>query len=445
MVVSGTGWTPARAATTPATTASDSSSLPSAPTSPTPSASADTALLVTPNPCGAPTAASGCTTDPTSLAASWPSADSVGGVTVAWQGQGRPAAAPAPADPDQALSVSKGTCTVTPSGPTTTCTWEWPAGLRHPSGGQLLNGSYLVTACSNDPTSANGTGSPSCTAAAGLSSATVAVGVVPAAPSGVAASGASRVTVNWNATSDPDLAGYRVTRDGTLIWTCAADGAGGAGPCPASPSVADTPAAGHHTYGVTALAFGPSPSAPLLVSPVAAAAIVVAPVSAAAAGGGGGGGGGGGAQIALGPVPYVGPAVTVPAARAPSSPVTSAPPAPADSGFAPTLPYNTSRAPAVPLAVSPRSPGEAGTGTSSASVRRAALFALGMLILAIAAHLVFLRSEMARREAGWRALRQAAGLPAAPVSTDTPGAGGRSPSGSALERLMLWRPTSLRR
>lgn len=378
-------------------------------------------------PCNAAGSAGACTADPTGLVASWPPGAPVVGVVVSWLGADRPAGAPAPSSAAETLLDGSATCADSAAG--TTCSWGWPGGLRLPAGGQLLNGTYQVAPCGAGAAPPVGGGPASgCAPVSGLDPVVVTVSVVPAAPAGVTVTGSGSATLHWTPSPEADLAGYRVARDGVGIWVCSANGAPGTTVvCPADPGMTDSPPAGRHTYSVEALRYGPTAGA-LLSSAPSTVAVTVSTAGAA-----------------LPAVPYSGPVPTLPAGR-PAQPAAPTTTIAADPGYQSTLPYGSpppSDATSLPAL---RSNGALARATSppaapsSGQRDHLALFAAGMLLLAVAAHVIYLRSEVARRDALFRALAGAAPVsPASPelVASGTqaqapaPASGTRQPSNTA--------------
>lgn len=362
-------------------------------------------------PCNAEGSAGACTADPTGLVVSWPPGAPVVGVVVSWLGGDRPAGAPAPSSAAETLLDGSATCADSAAG--TTCSWGWPGGLRLPAGGQLLNGTYQVAPCGAGAAPPVAGGSVSgCAPVSGLDPVVVTVSVAPAAPAAVTITGSGAATLHWTPSPEADLAGYRVARDGIGIWVCSANGAPGTTvACPADPGMTDSPPAGRHTYTVEALRYGPAAGA-LLSSAPSTVAVTISTSGAA-----------------LPAVPYSGPVPTLPAGR-PAPPAAPATTVATDPGYQSTLPYGSpppSDATSLPAL---RSNGALARATatpaapSSGQRDHLALFAAGMLLLAVAAHVIYLRSEITRRDALFRALAGAA-----PVSPPTPPAtGSRQPS-----------------
>lgn len=425
-------------------------------------------LVVAADPCGPSPAPGVCGTDPAKLSATWPAGAIVGGVVVAWQGAGRPAGAPSPATAAAGLSTAAGTCVQAPDGSSQSCTWGWPAVIDG-AGGQQLNGTYSVTACTNDPgaspqqsvptsqppgTSAPTSSPPTSTAPsttpttapttsttrgtttttqpfplsppgvsaadsgqaaaspstssetstaalpasssttapagpschdAGLAPANVAVGAPPAAPSGFTAASGSPNVLRWAAGAEDDLAGYEVARDGATIWACSEHGSAvAATACPGQLALDDPAPAGQHTWSVTALRLPAQAGAPLLVS-------VPATTKASSSGAAG---------VGLPSVPgFVAPRPGATTPRGGPHPSASgsrkvAAPTTTDPGYSDALPY-ADGAGSVPGVVASAEREDGGAHTA---VGHAALIGLAALLVAIAAHLMYLNSLVARRQ-----------------------------------------------
>ncbi|HET9692046.1 MAG TPA: hypothetical protein VFP61_12910 [Acidimicrobiales bacterium] len=435
------------------------------------------ALVVTADPCGPGPTPGACGADPTALSVTWPGSAVVGGVVVTWQQAGRPAGAPSPSAPAAGLATTSGQCRRADDGSTATCTWPWPAAL-HAAGAQVLNGTYAVAACRNDPTAGaptsssttpgtdvatttpttaatttvppttsstspttapflpfglqgataasagggatsggsgagnqpagdttsggSGAGGPSTAATspsgpqtptcddAGVAGGSLAVAVAPARPANLTVADGSPNELRWAAGGEDDLAGYEVARDGATVWACHDNGAAvGAAACPQALVLDDPAPAGPHTWAVTALRLPADPSQPLLVSPPATAKATSSGATA----------------VGLPKVPgFVPPAparpVAAPRRVAPASPraaVTTT----TDPGYGVSLPYQAGTSPGAVALSQP----EDGAG-GHPGVGRAALAALAALLVAVAAHLVYLNSLLARRQVEAAAARR---------------------------------------
>ncbi|MGH9076618.1 MAG: hypothetical protein ACRDY0_04075 [Acidimicrobiales bacterium] len=361
-----------------------------------PSLTSAPAITATAHPCTAIIAGGPCTLTPAWILATW-RGPIVATLTLSWlPSAARPAAAPVPPQLSTALATSApGACTNLVG--QVTCSWPWPPELELAS--TVLNGTYQLAAPPDHP------GDP-----APLVPAIVAVSAPPASPAQVAvtADGTGAVTVSWSQNREADLAGYRVERNSVPVWSCAL----GALPrCPLPLAYSEAPGPGAWTYRVVADRYGfssapvdsaPAGPAPLVLGAVAPPTspaarsggtlqIPVAPVLPAPASQAGGGGS---------PTPHVA-LPTAPVDPGTSSAGATSPPAPTVPGFSPTLPYQVPSRVASPQTlpgadvagsggmVSTREPGPSGAAPGAmASV------ALGALVLALAAHLLYLRSRV---------------------------------------------------
>ncbi|HVA73794.1 MAG TPA: hypothetical protein VNF71_04440 [Acidimicrobiales bacterium] len=374
-------------------------------------------LQAAPLPCGASTSGAPCRADPSQIQVDIPTG--VQAVQVSWvPGVGRPSSAPAPDSQQVVLTVANGpsgpaSCqgpAPAPSGTTAYC-WNWPSSLEYTLDGTnwLLNGTYRVTACS-----ATSSSTP-CTYSSQYNSTLTEIAVAPAAPTQVSATQSNGgVNLDWKAGPEPDLVGYAVSRDNQPVYTCSTDGAGpGAGtPCANPPSFHDIPGTGTWSYTVSALRFGADASASHVVASTPAASSVYVPAPAASAGGGGTAYTGGSPGHAV--VPPLPPLGTMRPAQLNSASGVAATAVPSladaeDSGGAATgtpgaLPYNDK----------PTLNGALASGTlavqqkTKGSIDAAAELALGVLALALAVHIWYVRGEL--RVASIRvAARRAAG------------------------------------
>lgn len=371
-------------------------------------ASSPPPLTVVLSPCSAPSATAGCRLDPAQLQVDVPSDGSVPAVQVSWvPGVGRPASAPSPASSQVVLAVtSPAACqnqVAAPSGFSAVC-WHWPAPLTFASGGTawILNGTYRVTPCSATSSSGSSCASYSTT----FNSALAEVAVPPAAPAQVSATQANgAVTLTWRPGPEPDLVGYTVARNNQLLYTCSTDGAGpGAGTaCANPPSLHDQPGSGTWNYSVTALRFGIDASASHVVSSAPSLSSVAVPVPPANATGGGAGGytyapgTSASGRAALPPLPSVGIMKPVGQMTASGGVAGAGVPSLADmedSGGAPGsaagLPYSDNPALGGSLAsgslVSAQKPGD--------NLDATAELALGVIALALAVHVWYLRGQL---------------------------------------------------
>jgi len=369
-------------------------------TPPPPSPSPTTMITAAPAPCSPRLGDGACTLDPKTLTVTFPSGTaSLSGVVVAWTTTGRPVATPGPARPTVALAIADGGCKpVTASLPATACSWPWPQGLEAAGSTVVLNGTYLVTACANSgPLSGSASpgpprGSPAaatvgCQAAPDLGPAGIGLAVPPAPVGQVRATASSAaagspVTVTWTGGPEPDLAGYVVTRNGAMILTCTLHGAtiGSASPC--GPKLAYTdrpPGGGLVTYSVVASRFAlDGTTAHDVVSAPGTATLRLGAAPAV------------GSVGVLPPLPVIGPPRTLPPLLPPvGGAAPQSPPTTADPGFG-NLPYRGSEV------ASPASAN--GAGSKQADVRGLGLIAAGLLALAVAAHLLYLRAAVARHQ-----------------------------------------------
>ena len=369
-------------------------------------ASSPAPLTVALSPCSADSATSGCRFDPAQVQVDIPTNRSVPAVELSWLGAGRPASAPSPASTQVVLVVNSNlagnaSCrnpAPPPTGFTLAC-WNWPGSLDYVSGGfpWILNGSYQVTACS-----ATSSSSP-CTASDAFNPAVAEIAVRPAAPSQLSGSQADgAVTLTWKAGTEPDLVGYTVSRNNQAVYTCSTDGAGpGAGtPCANPPSFHDQPGPGTWNYTVTALRFGTDASAADVVSSSPAYSTVPVPAPPANPAGGAGGYAPGGASTRafLPPLPAVGELRPV-GVSASGGFAATAVPSLADtedsggkvSGSAAALPYNNDN---------PALGGSLASGSRIArqkpgdSLDATAELALGVIALALAVHVWYLRGQL---------------------------------------------------
>lgn len=363
---------------------------------PSESAGSTAPFVASTSPCSPAPGSSICTRPPATVAGTWPSGVTVGGVVVSWDGTGRPAGAPTPQTTSVPLPTSAATCNASADGTTTTCAWPWPAGLA--SGSTILNGTYRVDACATTPSGSRP--ASGCQAPGGFTPATVALGVPPATPGGFVASAdaSGTVALRWAPAPEADVTGYQVARDGAVTYSCSSPWATGAAPvCSPSPAASDSPRPGTHVYTLTAERSGPAPSASYPASPPATATVVVAgptgpatPIRSAT----------------LPPVPYVGPVRTLPLGAPPTS---QRPATATDPGYNSSLTFTPGTTPAGEAAATSEAlaaaPDRAATAAAERrQVKGTSLFAVGMLLLAAAAHLIYIRAEIARRDAVFRAL-----------------------------------------
>jgi hypothetical protein len=215
----------------------------------------------------------------------------------------------------------------------------------------------------------------------------------------------SAVLVSWKppASQPPDLAGYAVSRNGHPVYGCSIDGLASSAPaCPNPLSYMDHPGTGTFAYTVNAYRLGSDPSGSQLVGSTAAGTSGSGTVSVTGRGGGTGGSGGtgnlpgtGGSVIGFSPSPVIGGGTVVgdagPHSAAGVQGLGGAEGAPALGGVPPqNLHYSADNpvlgnsSAALALKVPP----------GRTDVVPVAVLALGILILAIAAHVLYLRVEL---------------------------------------------------
>ena len=360
-------------------------------------------------PCAAPRPGDPCTEDPAQLDVIYNPALGVTGVQLGWVPQaGRPSGAPAPEHASVVLPVTSAQACApkppAPAGSVATC-WAWPAAIKYtrPSQAWTLNGTYQVTACSGS------TKSDPCVSSRSYTPTRFGLAAPPSPPSKVVATTAygGTVSVQWApaANPEPDLTGYSVSRGSRTIFSCSTDGVGpGAGtPCPSPLATTDNPPSGLPTYSVQALRFGATTDQLVLSFPRSSK------LNSLTSTVGSGNDGGGTVSFNLPAAPGLGSADTVPLVNPPPSaaahnPVTALPGVPStdlpyDNGALGTAPgASGSHQNAVAIETAPRNPNL----DSLASV------AAGMILLALAAHVWYLRGEMAGAAARIAARRKAA-------------------------------------
>lgn len=337
-------------------------------------------------PCS-PTGTAPCDQDPANVQVRYPAGGPPAAVEVDWVADGRPAAAPNPASATATLAWSAGT----DCGSDRRC-WTWPSVLTDHRA--ILNGTYRVNVCG-----AYGAGG-ACQSK--LDSATVGLAVPPAPPSTVkAVASGPQVTLSWSPPpgAAPDLAGYQITRNAKQVYACALSGLGapGAAPCPQPLTVIDRPARGTYTYAVSSLRLGVDATSQHAVASAPALEVggpISVPGPAAASAGSGGSG--------FRPAPVIG---------APGTMITFAPPAaspvatlPGEDGSAVdpgTGPQNLHYPAADPLPSGQSSTLALDVGESGPKkdVVPIGMVGLGVLVLAIAAHVVYLRSRISAIQA----------------------------------------------
>lgn len=310
-------------------------------------------------------------------------------VELQWVSRGRAAAAPAPSTASVTLLGADGSA----CGPSALC-WQWPAQMTDAS--YILNGSYQVVACDTYAQA-------QCQAS--TAAMPVGLAVPPGEPRGVqVARSGTAVVVSWHppAAAPPDLVGYTIRRDGRAIWMCSTDGLGPGRPvrCPPSMAVADQPGDGTFTYAVSAMRLGVDSSDQNVVSSAGAGGADGGKVTVTGATAGiAGGGGGAGSSPGFTPSPVIGSAGTTVGL----SPVGIAAPVAVGSGAGPALgaagnPQN----PQNPQNLQYPSTDDPVVGHSALAlqvhpsaartdVAPVAVLALGLLVLAVAAHFLYLR------------------------------------------------------
>jgi hypothetical protein len=285
-----------------------------------------------------------------------------------------------------------GACTTT-SGKTS-CSWPWPTTLERNHA--VLNGTYQLAACLSAPGTA-------CLVSPLLAPTSIAIAAPPSTPAaaGVRAVGGGdpAAVVAWKANPEPDLAGYQVGRDGRVVWSCVV-GTPPSAPavaCPSPPSMTDHPGVGVWDYSVTAERYGAtgnalvaSPAATIAPAGIGLTALTVAP----------------GGELNVPRIPVLpgaiygakpnGPAAagssSAPAVAA-TTPQASPGPAAIDPGYSSALPYGGGSASTLP---GTDSAALSEPGPTHPDVNTIATFALGALILALAAHLLYLRGRVVR-------------------------------------------------
>lgn len=397
---------PARAAAPPANAAAVRSSPPTTPPSTSPTTPPSTPPTTSPpsttppttappssysvafDPCGS-TAGGPCTQEPAQVQVSYGPATPAA-VQIDWESTGRPTSAPAPKATSAALLWSDGTA----CGSGLRC-WPWPATVTDSS--FILNGTYQAAVC--DTYTQN---------ACQSSSAPVAIGVAvpPGEPTHVSAKASgAQVTVTWQppAAVPPDLVGYTVSRAGRAVYSCSTDGLGPAAatPCPTSLKSTDRPGPGTFAYTVSALRLGSAADGHGVVSSAAASA--GGPVAVSGYLTPPGSGGGGSAPAAFRPSPVIGGESTV-IGTFPTTPFgATATLGPGDQGgnaSAGGPPQNLQYPADNPVVGKPTMAVEIQAPPHHVTnVLPAGMLGLALLALAIAAHFLYLRVEVARIQA----------------------------------------------
>jgi hypothetical protein len=345
--------------------------------------------MVSFSPCGSSSAGTPCDQDPKQIQVQYP-ASAPAAVVVSWDASGRSAAAPSPDSLSATLPASHGTA----CGTDLIC-WPWPPGMT--DGSFILNGTYQVAVCpAPDANYDSSTGTCRATDPAQ----NIGLAVPPGPPTGVTAQSAgSQVTLSWKAPAQapPDLVGYSVSRDSTVVYTCSTDdlGPGAATPCPASLTVADRPGNGEYTYSVSSIRLGvDTNNSDVLTSRAVEDSAGVITVPGPVAGGGGTGSQSGlgtpvqtsgGGTLAIGTVLGTdgGTLITLPAVQGSGSAAANSPVQnlkyPADNPV-------VGKSSDVALKVA--------DSASHPDIVPVTVLALGILILAIAAHFLYLRVEL---------------------------------------------------
>jgi hypothetical protein len=309
--------------------------------------------------------------------------------------------------PSQPASTFTAVCTTHPdSGGSQECDAAWPPEVESLNG-YVLNGQYTVSAtATTSPDTANPLVSPSNPATTPL--AAVSVANRPAPPANVSAklvtAPTAGVAVTWDPSPEPDVFAYEVLRvagsQTTTVYGCyqpfAPKELRGLAQCQAKPSWVDTQSGGgQFSYQVVAVRFGATYDVKAQVASDPAqtkGTVTVAGPPAAPGIGAGPGKAAANYSIGLGklfsPVkPRVGASGGIPTGAAGA-------PATTDPGFNPTLPYNQQPAATDPPTVAVAAPPAAkGHGSSVGSI---ALVGAGLLVIAIALHGLWLRSEVRR-------------------------------------------------
>ena len=348
------------------------------------------ALAAALDPCDAPQSGAPCTVDPTQIevAGTTPPA-----IEVAWVAEkGRPVGAPAPAQSSVVITKS------TACGKNVSC-WSWPFAFTVPGPAKpwILNGTYQVTACTIG-------GTTTCPAASTSTPASLGLAVPPAPPASFKTtySAANGVDVTWRpvVSPPPDMVGYEVTREGAGVYACRT-GVSGPVPAPACPAKLafhDDPQVGDWTYAVSSLRYGADaliagvvPSAPL-TSTVQVASAPTGPVTLSP-----------GVPNGLPLLPYYGsqgsieavpPPATIPPVTTPVA-TTTAPSETGPQGLQYGDNGGITGAEASAVETGPRNP----------NLDAWAALALGLLALALATHVWYIRRELRaftaqRRRAG---------------------------------------------
>jgi hypothetical protein len=333
-----------------------------------------------------------CDQEPSKIQVRYPSGSPPAAVEVDWSADGRPAAAPNPGSPAVAVPWSAGT----DCGSDLRC-WGWPSPITDHAA--ILNGTYRLVPCGVYTADAPGGGCQS-----KLQATTVGLAVPPGPPAAVkAVASGQQVTLSWRppAGAPPDLAGYQVSRNGKPVYGCALSGLGPAGStsCPNPLAVSDRPGNGTYTYAVSAVRLGVDAASAHAVdsAPVLdAGGLVSVPGTASA-------------PNAVGaPSPVIGAPGTMtdfgpppPSALTPSGGAL-----PGENGSAAdtdATPQNLQYPAADPLAGKSSALAlKVGETAPRRDVVPVGILGLGVLVLAIAAHLVYVRARVAAIQGGAR-------------------------------------------
>jgi hypothetical protein len=328
-------------------------------------------------PCSASGPSGPCDQTPQQVQLAYPAATPPAAIEVDWVADGRSAAAPNPDSTSAVLVWSDGR----PCGTAERC-WPWPSALT--AGAYVLNGTYQVLPCGTYASGAcQSTFPPS----------SVGLAVPPYPPASVTATLAgSQVTIDWAPppSRPPDLAGYALSRNGRDLYICSTDdlGPGASLPCPQSLSVADHPGAGRYSYAVRTIRLGVDTASRDVVSSSSVGARgggVTVTGSTTGSGGSGppatGSVPGSSTGSGSGPAASTGPTTTtVPGAKVGTHQSASA--HAVTSG-----PTGVVADPAPKAALTLKVP-------SRTDVVPVAVLALGILLLAVAAHFLYLRVEL---------------------------------------------------
>ncbi len=319
--------------------------------------------------------------------------------TVTWATTGTPVNAPVPAA--TSATIPSATCsTAAPTAGSQECDVAWPAGVE--ANNVVLNGQYSFMV--QGDTCPNSGLAVFCSSTTTLMP-TITVSNPPVAPANVTATlakaPASGVVVTWDPNPEPDVFGYSVYRvsgsQKVIAYGCAMSFAPAEvrplARCDAKPSWTDTSSGGgQFTYQVFANRFGASyllkdqvPSAPgqskavTVPGPPAASALVPAKSSGLS----------GLSNVFASLKPRTGTGFSAPILGPRVNPV----PTTTDNGFNPALPYGQQPAPTDPPAIVSAPPP---APKSHSSVGSIALVGAGVLVIVVALHGLWLRSEVRR-------------------------------------------------